>query len=434
MSKLNSLKNQLFYGVAVSAMMSIPAVGYADEGSASVEEQVKTIQEDVSKLKGVKVNGFVQTRFELSQLSKNGVMATDGVTPANKDFFSIRRGRIRASYTGSKWFEAAVHIDAVPTGVTLYDTTVSITEPWSPAHFKFTLGQFVPTFGYELGSFPEPNREQLERPAVVEAFFPALRDRGISISSKFLFFELSLALVNGNGVADNNTKYTYPTWDDKDADGVQDADELVTDTSSGTVTTTTTSAINFGTADRDRKKDFVARLGFNYKDRTGLGVSLYQGKWGKLSNIVKDKATGTYLGVDDLEYIDKTRLGFDLRAGYSVPKLGLGQVRAEYLQGHGIFSGGKELDVDARGFSVLFVQNIGKRVAISTRLDQIDPNLDADDDTTLAVEPVVMFLPHPNIKLSAHYRIIKDHEDISDTGELIDKKNNTFVLQLMGKF
>lgn len=397
----------------------------------AVQKTVTGLSTDVKKLKGVKVSGYVQGRYELDDSSGEGVSSKDGKTSSVKNGFGIRRARIKASLAGNEWSEATVEVDAVPKGVTVKDVTASITEPWSPAKIQLTAGQFKVPFGWDNprstteAEFPEP-------PLMVRSFFPGERERGLRLTAKYKFVSLVLGAYNGNGTEDTGTKYKYTSWTDKNGDGEQSEDEL---------TTKTSDALNFGAGDRDHRKDFSARLGAELGPVT-LGVSYYAGQWGTIPDgqvlaTVSSSGSISYLGTSTLTYIPKTRLGVDAQLALAL----LGdkaktQLRAELIQGHGLFEKEKQADVDALGFAASLVQGLGPNFALIARVDQLDPDTSAEatDDSTLTLEPGLLFFPSEQVKVTASYQIIQDFDATDDAGAKVDKANNHLTLQVQGKF
>lgn len=428
----------LTFGLAVSLLASVAegAEGSADTTSPNaaveaVQKTVTTLSADVKKLKGVKVSGYVQGRYEQNDSSAEGVSSKDGKTSSVKNGFGIRRARIKASLAGNEWSEASVEVDAVPKGVTVKDVTASVIEPWTPAKIQLTVGQFKVPFGFDNprstaeSEFPEP-------PLLIRSFFPGERERGLRLTAKYSVVSLVLGAYNGNGTEDTGTKYKYTSWTDKNGDGLQSDDELSSKTSD---------ALNFGAGDRDHQKDFSARLGAELGPVT-LGLSYYYGQWGTIPDgqvlaTVSSSGSVSYSGTDTLTYIPKTRLGLDAQLNLAV----LGDkakttLRAEAITGHGLFEKEKQADVDAFGFAVTFVQGLGSRFAVIARVDQFDPDTAAEstEDTTLTLEPGVLFFPSDGLKLTATYQVIQDFEKTDDGGAKVDKANNLLTLQLQGRF
>ncbi len=94
----------------------------------------------------------------------------------NFDRFLVRRGRLKATYTGEN-AEYLLQIDATGDGVVLKDAEATFVDTWTPLGLRFTMGQFKVPFGYEVLQ-SSSDREMPERAAVIRALFPGERDRG----------------------------------------------------------------------------------------------------------------------------------------------------------------------------------------------------------------------------------------------------------------
>lgn len=392
-----------------------------------ISDKVDAAQGDLKKLKGLKISGFIQARLDLNESSKDGI-GSDGRTASNKDQFYIRRGRIKTTYTGIPGAEVVLQIDATGRGFSLIDAEASLLSPWKEVEGKLTLGQTKVPFGHEIAQSSN-ERELPERTLVVNRFFPGVRDIGLKVSGGFNVARFSLAAFNGNGISDTATVFKYQL--DKNADGVITEDEEAV---------LTGSALNFANTDRDKAKDFAARVGVDLKFLVA-NANAYVGSWGKLPTLigVKDANTGvtTYSGGNELTYIPKTRFGGDLQLNLDLVKpLGKSIVRAEYILGHGLFYNDKELDQDAAGWYVTLVQNLTDKAAFVARVDAFDPNTAADalEDDTLNIEPGLLLFPTQNTRVTVSYQVVQDHDDKDDAGNKVDKKNNQLSVQLQGRF
>jgi hypothetical protein len=394
----------------------------------AMQEPLAGLQEDVKKLKGLKLSGYVQLRLNLNDASKNGVK-DDGKTPANLDQFEVRRARLKATYTGVKHSEVVVQIDATGKGVVLKDAYAAVTEPWTPLGLTITAGQMNMPFGYEI-ALSSSSRETMERSQVFRALFPGERDRGVKLSTNYKFLRADLGLFNGNGTEDTSTVTTADTSKDANNDGVIDESER----SSKIIST-----LNFGGTDRDAHKDFIGRIGVDFGYVSG-GISAYVGKWGRIDTPLTATGTTTtgattYSGGDQVTYLDKQRYGADIQLFRELfPGLGGTSLRAEYIMGHGVFDKDKQEDTDVRGWYLTLVQTLGRHWAVAARVDQFDPNTASDQDETLQLEPVVLFYPTSAIKISGSYQIVRDFAGTDEAGNRIDKANNQFSLQFQGKF
>ncbi|MFM7200362.1 MAG: porin [Myxococcota bacterium] len=406
-------------------MADEPAKPAESKPEDELKKQLTTLKEDVSKLKGLKLSGFIQARAELNQSSKDG-LSSDGRTAANKDQFYVRRGRLKGTYTGIQGAEVVLQIDATGRGLSLIDAEASVLSPWKQVPGKLTLGQTKVPFGYEI--FQSSNERELpERSLVVNRFFPGVRDRGVKLSTSVGPVRLALGAFNGNGIEDNATTTLYQT--DKNADGV---------IGEGEEAFATTAAFNFANVDRDKSKDFAGRVGVEFGPVTA-GVSGYVGQWGVIGSLIatKNEDTGvlSYSGTGDLTYLSKTRFGADAQLNLTLlESLGASTLRAEYILGHGLFYSDKQLDVDGQGWYVTLVQGLGPIFSVAFRADQFDPDTAKEENETLTLEPAVLVALNKAAKLTVSYQLVTDFDDKDDAGNKIDKANNQLTVQLQGRF
>lgn len=419
------LSSPLLVAEATHAEEAAQASGVSD---AAVENKkaIDGLQGEVKKLKGaIKLSGFFQGRFETDETSKDGIK-DDGKTPLNKDQLSIRRAQVKATYTGVPYSEAALQINATGAGISLLDAEVSLLSPVKDVGGKLTLGQQVVPFGAEI-AVSNRDLEVSERATVINKLFPGIRDRGLKLAIDWKFLRLAVGIYNGNGIQDTSTTFSYQV--DKDASGTIDEGEEAIKTSA---------ALNFGNTDRDKKKDFIGRAGVDF-GVVNAGLNAYVGEWGKLPTLIAttDSSTGvtTYAGGDTLTYIPKTRYGVDLTASAELIKgLGKSLLRAEYITGHGIFSGTDEKDTDTSGWIATVAQELTSKAQVAVRVDQFDPDLASENDTTFTIEPAVHFFPTAATRVSLTYQLINDFDKKNDDGTKSDKANNHLTLQLQGKF
>ena len=83
-------------------------------------------------------------------MAQDSVSGVDCRTsPTNLDRFSVRRGRLKATYAGEN-AEYMLQIDATGDGVVLKDAEATFVDTWTPFNFRLTAGQFKVPFGYEV--------------------------------------------------------------------------------------------------------------------------------------------------------------------------------------------------------------------------------------------------------------------------------------------
>jgi phosphate-selective porin len=338
-------------GSSMSAADSLAALAGKLEG---VIEQLQTLQADTDKLKKVKVTGYVQARYEASQVSDDSVRASGNplvLTAANQDRFYIRRGRAKVTWDPLDLTQGVVYIDGgSDRQVRLLEAYVRISDPWTTDQkHVMTFGQFNVPFGYELER-SSSLRELPERSRAENVLFPGERDRGISLNDRWSDrFETVVAIFNGGGI----------------------------------------NQLDFPTVDPTSSKDLVGRA------RVSLGkldaaVSAYTGE-----HVVA--LTGP-----DVE-TDRTRFGADAQGYWELPKAGGGTLRGELYAGEEFNPDSvavlttrpstaqptrflrpgavaTNLDSEFLGWYVMLVQNLGDRFQAAVRYDAYDRNVDVDGD------------------------------------------------------
>jgi hypothetical protein len=348
----------------------------------------------VNGLKKIKLSGYIQGRWEHSAASVDGLKA-DGKTVANTDRFYVRRGRFKAVYEGTN-AEYLLQIDATGDGVTLKDAEATIVDTWTPLNLRLTVGQFKVPFGYELLQ-SSGDREMPERSAIVRAYYDGERDRGMRLTARYQFVRLAVALINGNMVKD---------------------------------TSVYKSTALYGTYDPNKFKDFVGRLGVDFGFVTG-GVSAYLGH-GPLSTTVTPGATSSDPVSISYDNKRRTRLGADVQAYFDVPSVGGLALKGEVIWGKdsAIYwndqPGNPATDVKKLGWILTAVQNIGDRLGVVVRVDQIDPNRSKDKDKVTTVGGGLMVYASNNARASVIYQHpIEEGTSVSD---------DSIVAQIQARF
>ncbi len=234
------------------------------------EGALATVVGDVSKLKKIKLSGYVQARYQ------------DNQNDTNSSFF-VRRARLKAEGSVGKATKVVLQIDAggndKNSSVTLKDAYMEyFLHGIQEVQPKLTMGQFKWPFGYEVVQ-SSGDREAPERSDVIRALFPGERDKGVMISGPSASrLKWNVGLFNGTGV-----DQVGPPW------------------FSG----------NYN--DNNQHKDIVANARLAVSDNFDVGVSGYWGKAGPNGQLQ-----------------DKTRYGADLQwYGVSIPL----SIKAEYVAG-----------------------------------------------------------------------------------------------------
>jgi hypothetical protein len=264
------------------------------EGKVSaLEEQNIETKSDLSALKKIKLSGYVQARFQAQE-------SLDDSGTGGFNRFSVRRGRIKATYTGDL-AQYMLQIDATTAGVALKDAEATLFIPGTKQNLSLTLGQTKWPFGFE-GPQSSGDREFPERTAVVRAFLPGERDLGAKFNGKFGVLRLNAGVFNGNGTGNTN----------------------------------------FIGTDNDKEKDFLGRVGFDLKWLSG-GVSGWRGM------TLGKRTGGTNPDAFRTAYA-RTRLGADLQLYLDLLPVGGTAVKAEYITGKTYQrSGAEQFGVPASG-------------------------------------------------------------------------------------
>ncbi|MCP3144819.1 OprO/OprP family phosphate-selective porin [Pyxidicoccus xibeiensis] len=357
---------------------------------ASFEEQNIETKNDLSSLKKLKFSGYVQGRYQYQEADETGedIRLTDSFSR-----FSVRRGRIKATYTAD-YAQYVLQIDAVPDGVTLKDAEATFFIPGTKQAMSLTLGATKWGFGYEVPQ-SSSDREFPERTRVVRAFLPGERDLGLKFNGKFGVLRVTAGLFNG--------------------------------------------ASSATPLDADKEKDVIGRIGFDLKWLSG-GVSGWYG--GAMARRTTGAEPDTYR-----RYYDRYRVGADLQAYFDVIPLGGTAIKAEYIAGktYGGATNATNVDVPASGWYALLVQNLGLSNAVAVRYDYFDPangtkaraaSNGIRPASTNAVGTLGVALLHyfgENLKLTAAYELPMT-ATVEDVDAVEDPADNLFTLQLQARF
>jgi Phosphate-selective porin O and P len=385
-----------------------------------LEEAFNGTKATVDGLSKLKISGYVQGRLELHEISKAGV--DDAGKPLIFDRFYVRRGRLKALYSGTN-AEYMLQIDATGDGVVLKDAEASIVDSWTPFNFKLTVGQFKVPFGYEVLQ-SSGDREMPERSLYIRSFFPNERDRGVRLNASRDWFRFSGAVVNGNFIQDSIYANTDPNgW-----------------------------------------KDVVARVGGDF-DWFVFGIS---GSYGKALNTTLGKAaviggadangdkvlTGNEISITPATPTTYTaymraRVGVDVQTYFDVPGVGGLALKGETALSRDRNTGAPSSlpadpckDVVALGWILTGIQNIGDHFGVVARVDQYRPNMAARTGCTasLTATPTstktttlglgLNLYVSSNVKLSVFGEKVTGRQDIAPT----DRYDDRVTVQMQAKF
>lgn len=354
----------------------------ADKVQAALDakaEKDEALQKEVAGLKKLKFSGYVQARFRSAE--------------AEKSSFLVRRGRLKAAYSGER-SSYTLQIDATERAVELRDAYTT----WSPvAHMTLWAGHFKVPFGFEIEQ-SSSDREMPERTEVIRRLFPGERDRGLKLiyqpSSKAA---LDVGVFNGNGAV--------------------------------------------ATPDQDNHKDVMTRVRYAFSPALNLGFSGY---WGSATvggsaatDDTKQALTGDFNGDGTPETIEvivpgkpavpgvrgkRNRFGIDLQAHNIMG----GTIRGEWIKGKQPDS--KLGSVDVEGWYALFSKPIATKWLFTTRYDVYDPNTAANSRSDRLSTWGFAITHHAtaNTKLTAAYELPKKQG--------VPGSNSVFTFQAQQKF
>lgn len=385
----------------------IPSAGMdASKGRIeAIGEQVATMQSDLDKLRKFKFSGYVQARYDISELSKNTITVTSSsVTPANTNRIYIRRGRLKLTYDSSPLSQAVVYLDGgADRAITLLEAYVTLKDPWTPNHrHALNVGQMNVPFGYEVERSSSV-RELPERSKAENVLFNGERDRGINLTSQWLpQLQTVVGLVNGPGIKH----------------------------------------VDFPNSAPRKGKDLVARARWS-QGIFDVAGSIYSGR-----NVIP--LADSSLTRDRSLTHDKTRYGADAQFFYQVPGLGGGSLKGEFYTGHEansdsvkaltssrVLKKGKDVNhlaTDFTGWYAMWVQNIGEQLQVAARYDFFDPNADFEHDQYSRLGAAINYFFDGNIRVTVAYDAPKTDKWRKSDKTWYDPKDNLWTVQFQHKF
>jgi len=434
--------------------------GYAQESSVSGEaadslnSKIETVKSDVELIKRLKITGYIQAQWQLTDTAGANTIYSGGVFPnATNNRFAVRRGRIKFTYE-NELSTYVLQVDATEKGVVLKDAYLAVKDPWAQ-FVTLTAGVFNRPFGYEI-AYSSSARETPERARVTQNLFPGERDLGAMITlqpkkgTRYDWIKFDGALVTGNG---NNIEF-------------------------------------------DTKKDFIGHLYIAKANKSetikyGAGVSYYYGGVFQGSKYVYYPGAATDVTqpglVDSTDsnkngFAKRHYLGFDGQFSVQSP-IGFTTIRAEYITGQQpgaksvnvSVSAGTLLDYDTyirnvSGGYIYLIQGLGQtKNQLVLKYDWLDPNTkvsgtdimaktDEGKNTGLSAADVKYitlgigwnYRFNSQVKLTAYYEIVKNEKtmlplsSVNVLGKTVyvngttntreDLKDNVFTLRIQYKF
>ncbi len=393
-----------------------------------INESATEYRSYVDLLRKIKVTGYLQTQFRLTDVNGSPASFSGGNFPTNSNkVFQVRRGRIKINYD-NVLTQFVIQFDAIQTGFTLKDAYLSITEPWMQS-FGFQMGVFDRPFGYEI-SFSSGSRETPERSRIFQTLFPGERELGAKLFfapqlGSLSFLRADVGVFNGSG----------PT-----------ANEF------------------------DSYKDFIGHVGAQFPfDDIGAGLDLgISGYFGAVRNNTKfllqngERQVGGVVfkgfNVDSAlsnlgDGVTRRYIGADAQFYYDVPGIGGMTLRGEYIAGKQpggsdfigatIPSGNNPTTVSPStqpsgpiylrnfaGWYINLIQNIGTDHQLLAKYDVYDPNTNVSTAEFVAANNLspadvkfstlgLGYIYHwdGNVKFILYYEWVKN-ETFTQTGAL----------------
>jgi hypothetical protein len=407
-------------------------------------DRATLLENAVDALKSIKVSGYIQAEWQhFDQNTSVGGRAVNGYSNANKNFFTIRRGRIKFQHKLGTSMSYVLQADVTETGARLKDAYMTYSFfPEDPDNELIAqVGAFNrPNYEVELSSSA---RESAERSLITRAFYPDERDLGLMFTYHPTLFEnfdpkLQVGIFNGNGIV---------------------------------------------VPESDPYKDLITRLTFplplggESPVQADLGASFYYGgipqtgdsivEWeGETRRVVANTESGSMAGwgnrtnfnVEGQIYLDVLPFGGTIIKGelMSGQRPTAGAAATSATVGIGLATSGpdsgkqvpkviagsaaKPLSIrNQSGFYAYLVQNIGSNFQLVGKYDVFDRNADlsgtnvkAFDDAKTSVLGLGVNVFIDNIRITAWYEMPTYAKD--EVGATEDVKDNKTTLRFQYKF
>jgi len=407
-------------------------VNELDQKLEGLTESYQETRSTASSLSKLKFSGYIQGRYawQDNDDSISGVDAQGRPTSFNR--FLVRRGRLKATYTGEN-AEYLLQIDATGDGVVLKDAEATFVDTWTPVGLRFSIGQFKVPFGYEvLQSSSE--REMPERARVIRALFPGERDRGARLTARWEWLRFMGALVNGNFTQGD------PVFNPTSLDNNRYLDTyLRLGGDFGFL------VVNLSTQFGQKVQTTVTNTALTITDANMDGVIT--------ADEVKPAATTV-----SMQLYDIWRFGADAQFYFDIPGVGGMALKGELVMSQDTNKDFRGAPADScrdmKGFGWILTgsQNIGDYFGVAARFDQWNPNRDVtgtsmtcttasakaavDKISTLGVGPLLYI--SGNLKASAIYEHLWRNASLGLGQPGIAPSSavphDQFTLQLQAKF
>jgi hypothetical protein len=400
----------LLGAVVVVGLSGAGTARAADEGGGSLAARLDSLSAEIRALRAerpapspLRITGFAQARWETAENSADTIRVSGGdAVSANRNRFSIRRARLKATYEEAGVGRGVVYLNAGDSReVELLEAHVTLLDPWTADHrHALIIGQQNVPFGFDL-EYSASSQELLERSQAERTLFPGERDRGIVLESRWTpRVTTSLGVFNGTTIGED---------------------------------------ARFVAVDPNGNKAVVGRL------------RIRQGPWTAAVSGYAARAATPLTGADVIT--DKTRFGADAQARYELRGIGAGELRGEVFFGHQAnpdsvealttASGDHLLPVagadpahfatDVAGGYVIWIQSFARRYSFAARYDMYDPNTDTDHDRLARVTLALHGQYGRHVRASVAYEI-PDTERRAATGTFEDPHDNRWTVQFQHKF
>lgn len=391
---------------------------------AGVDENLATLNTDVSILKKIKITGYYQFEFLKTESIKGLAADPYDANDIVLSQFRIRRGRVKIAYDGGLT-QFVFQGDFINSGFSLKDFYMDITDPWTK-YFTLRAGLFNrPNYEVEYSS---SQRESMERSLVVRTLYPGERDLGAMITiNPDEMFNLQFAAFNN----------TY-----------QGAQKQFTP--------------NF----RDQSIYYMARLtkSFTFMD-LGLSVDLgASARFGSVRSNTKYVIESDQSEVKTIKVNDTTSIPVStISVGDPISRNWFGaeaQIYWDFLGGAKLLSEiifGNNVDEPSvsktairkrnfLGYYFMFVKNLGDDWQVAIKYDSYNPNTKIDKSKIISISDLPIstlgFGIHnysfSNVRISLWYEMPKHqiNENIVSGKKLLetDPVDNILTIRLQFKF
>lgn len=375
-----------------------------------VTENLSTLNSDVGILKGLKVSGYLQARYEYIDT------ILGGTAPNSNSNLYIRRGRIKFSFQPGASSKYVIYFDASKNSVSLKEAYVELYKRYQQHNFTLTVGQQNWPFGYEI-EYSSSKRDFPERSLAENNLFKGERDRGVNLTwalPKYLQF--NLGVFQGAGIEDATFTWFDPT---KQKDLIARAKAKL-------------GMVDVGVSSYWGKKTIAGTAA------TAATTVWYDANGDSIMQKEEVKTTAAKAAVAAAKY-DKRRFGMDAQAYLDWLPIGGSAIRTELYYGDDYNSSSADKMATGKGMYLWLSQTLGKKFAAAARYDVWDPNVHNDytdqsakkkDDATGTFSLAMHYFWDSWVKVTAAYdmpRLLEDGSLFSKSK--YDPKDNRFTLQ-----